>query len=60
MNLEFEHEFALDDVGNGVLKPLSADHQHDVINFEVLPATEDGHTHEIPLPAGWSKYSDEE
>lgn len=60
MNLEFEHEFELDENGNGFLKPLNSGHEHQVINYEVLPGTDDGHTHDIPLPDGWSKYSDEE
>ncbi len=60
MNLEFEHEFELDDNGDGFLRRSNSDHEHKVISFEVLPCTDDGHIHEIPLPQGWSKYSDDE
>lgn len=47
--LDHSHDWELDVEGNGVSK--SGEHVHEVIGFLALPATEDGHSHRLPLPA---------
>lgn len=50
-----KHEWELDSEGCGKSKEDSTGHTHDVVCYEALPATEDGHSHLIEISEEWER-----
>lgn len=46
-NHEHDHAFDVDNAGNGATTEDDTGHIHEIVAFNVQPAGEDNHTHEI-------------